>query len=194
MKEVKSEIVERLRAEMAAIGQRQALSQLLGDLTVAGGLWRFFSPHKASRWNSPEVWRHSWSSLPADLYFFGEDLWGNQLTLKPGSESVWLWNHENGELVDLLLDPVTLLETVIQSGIEWIDFYTPEMLTVGRAKLLDVPEDCHLHWTQPLILGGTVNNANTSVVEGAMHLRGHGDLSAQLNGLPLGTQVVVKQK
>jgi hypothetical protein len=191
MSELLVSLIERLKGELPK-GALEALPRLVGGSTAAGRLWRFFSPQTVARWNTPETWRGAWPGLSPELFFFGEDIFGNQLTLKPGNENVWLWNHENGELVDLLLDPATLLETVIESGVDWIDFYSPQMLAVGRAKLLDVPENCHLHWTQPLILGGAVSATNTSIVENAMHLRGHGALWAQLHRLPPGTEVVIK--
>lgn len=187
-------IVQTLRRELAVMQPREVLPRELGGGSVAGGLWRFFSQEDVTVWNSSESWRGAWPGLSAELFFFGEDLWGNQLTLKPRSENVWLWNHENGEMVDLMLDPATLLETVMQSGIDWIDFYTPQMLAVGRSRLLDVPEKCHLHWTQPLIMGGSVATANTSVVSSATHLKGHGALWAQLSGLPTGAEIIIKPK
>lgn len=193
MSELLASSIERLKSELPK-GAIEVLPRLLGNSAAAGGLWRFFSSQKAASWNAPRTWRSIWPGLSPELFFFGEDIFGNQLTLQPSTESVGLWNHENGELVDLLLDPATFLETVVQSGVDWIDFYSPQMLSVGRAKLLDVPENCHLHWTQPLILGGSVSAANASVVEKVMHLRGHCELWARLHGLPPGTEVVIKPK
>jgi hypothetical protein len=194
VKELGHNIIECLRRELLQKRAHEPLPEVLGGGTVAGGLWRFFTAEDAAKWNSPALWRGAWPFLLPELFFFGEDLWGNQLTLRPGSENVWLWNHENGELEDLLLDPTTLLEAVIQSGLDWIDFYSPHLLAVGRAKLLDVPENCHLHWVQPLIMGGAINVTNTSAVESAMHLRGHGKLWTQLRELPPGTEVAIKPK
>lgn len=193
MSELPNSSIERLRNELPK-GVAEALAQVVGGCTAAGGLWRFFKPGAVMLWNSPQAWRSTWPGLSPGLFFFGEDVFGNQLALKQGSENVCLWNHENGELIDLLLDPATLLETVIQSGVDWIDFYATKMLVVGRVKLLDVPENCHLHWTQPLILGGPMTTENTSVVESGVHLRGHGSLWAQLHGLPPGTELVIKPK
>jgi hypothetical protein len=174
-----------------------ALPKTVGGCSVAGGFWRFFSERYPEtggifRWNSTEFWRQAWPGLSSDLFFFGEDIFGNQLTLVPDRENVFLWNHENQDLADLLLDPATLFETVLQSGVHWIDFYTSEMLAIGRARLLDVPENCHLHWTQPLILAGAVAMANTSVLEAVSHLKFHGELWVKLRDLPPGTEVIIK--
>lgn len=176
-----------------------ALPKTVGGCGVGGGFWRFFSEDFPTaggvlRWNSAALWRQAWHGLSPQLFFFGEDIFGNQLTLVPGHENVFLWNHENSELVDLLLDPATLLETVLQSGLGWIDFYVPEMLAIGQAKLLDVPETCHLHWTQPLILNGPITLANTSVLEAISHLKFHAQLWIQLRELPPGTEINIKRK
>jgi len=175
-----------------------ALPKTVGDRTAGGGIWRLFSEQYPAggilAWNSADVWRLSWPDLPSSLLFVGEDIFGNQLTCASGCENVFLWNHENGNLTDLSLDPATLLETVLQAGLDWIDFYTPEMLAVARTRLLDVPENCHLHWTQPLILGGRVSTKNTSVLETVSHMKFHAALWAKLRDLPPGTEIVAKPK
>lgn len=191
MHELTASVIPKLRESLPK-SAKDALPRIVGGSTAGGGIWRLFSPQKSESWNSAILWRDAWPGLLPDLFFFGEDIFGNQLTLHSTSENVWLWNHEDGNLVDLLLDAATLLETVLQSGLDWIDFYSPQMLSVGRSKLLDVPDNCHLHWMQPLILGGKMTTANASMVESVMHLRGHGRLWAQIRGLPQGTEVIFK--
>src|SRR5260370_26311239 len=112
MSELRISVIERLTSELAK-GAIEALPRLVGGSTASGGLWRFFSPQTVASWNTPGTWRSTWPGLSPELFFFGEDIFGNQLTLKPGNENVWLWNHENGELVDLIFDPATQLDTAI---------------------------------------------------------------------------------
>jgi hypothetical protein len=174
----------------------ETLPKYVGDRQLGDGFWRFFSPAYptggVTSWNAASTWKQAWS-MPEDAVFaFGEDLFGNQLVIPRESDSAAVWNHESGELVDLLLPPLELLETCIDSGLDWIDFYTPAVLEVGRVRRGDVPEDSHLHWTTPLILGGVVVPSNTSVVERRAHLLGHADLWRQLAGLDPGTAVVIK--
>jgi hypothetical protein len=192
MSEVLPDCAELLKRELPTGDPQEVLPRVLGGRTTAGGLWRFFSSKEIAWWNAHATWRNTWPALSSDLFFFGEDIFGNQLTSIPGKESVWLWNHENSDLSDLLLDAATLVETVGQSEVDWIDFYSPQMLAVGRSRLAEVPENCHLHWTQPLILGGAVVATNTTVVERMMHLQGHGSLWRKLHGLPPGTEIIIK--
>jgi hypothetical protein len=189
----------RLRDELRmSIPMAEALSKSVGETQVMDGVWRFFSTHYpkggVNEWNSSAEWKREWEFSPTLYHAFGEDLFGNQLILRSNFENVYLWNHEDGSVVDLLLDPATLLEAVAQSGINWIDFYNDGSLKIAQARLMDVPAECHLHWTTPLILGGKVNVENTTVVERSMHLVGHAKLWRQLRGCSPGTIIIPTRK
>jgi hypothetical protein len=188
----------RLRQLSEAIPLSAALASALADTQIANGLWRFFSKHYptggVAKWNEGAIWKEAWSLHTNQIYAFGEDILGNQLIVQPGEANTFLWNHENGEIVDLLLDPVTLIETVAESGLGWIDFYNNGSLQIAERKLPDTPLECHQHWTTPLILGGQINEMNISIVERAMHLIGHAKLWKQLQGCDPGTSVIVNNK
>lgn len=199
MKSVSTQDCLQLRRELSnAIPLVDALSKNIGEAQIAGGLWRFFSARYPNggvgEWNLSPTWKREWELPPTLFHAFGEDLFGNQLVVRPGVESVDLWNHENGSVVDLLLDPATLLETIVQSGLDWIDFYNDGSLKIAERRLMDVPSECHLHWTTPLILGGQVSTDNTSVVERSMHLVGHAKLWRQLRGCDPGTVIIPTRK
>ena len=152
----------------------------VGNTVASEGLWRFFSdtfpPRGVHWWNNSSGWKEHWKPfLPAGLFSFGEDIFGNQLVIIPNQANVFLWNHEDGGFADLLLAPAELLSTVAESGIDWIDFYGNGSLEVARSYRR-IPDDSHLHWTTPLILGGTVGLENLSVVERERHLVGHAKL------------------
>ena len=174
-----------------------ALPAYVGNAVAGGGPWRFFSHTFPSRgvrwWNESSAWKEHWKSLlPAKLFSFGEDVFGNQLVIVPGEENVFLWSHEDGVIVDLLLAPVELLSTVAESGIDWIDSYGNGSLEVAR-DYGKIPDDSHLHWTTPLVLGGSVSLDNVSVVERERHLVGHAKLWFQARGLEPGATVAVGQ-
>jgi hypothetical protein len=199
LKKISSEDAAALNADAANGLNSEVLSRVLGGKTTADGIWRFFSdiypePGGVTYWNSLQLWRDSWPSLRAEVSFWGEDIFGNQLAMIPQKQAVWLWNHENGEMVDLLLDPLNLLKAIVGHGLGWIDFYAQGVLEVASLKAPDVPDEYHLHWTQPLILGGTTVIGNTSLVERVAHLRGHGKLWKQIQQLPPGSDIVVKRQ
>jgi hypothetical protein len=185
MRNLSEQDCQRLRQELSeSLPLPDALPRAIGETQVGGGLWRFFSSDYpaggVNAWNLHSVWKREWELEPGRFFAFGEDLFGNQLIVQPTVENTGLWNHENGDTVDLLLDPVTLLETVVQSGLDWIDFYSDGALKVAERRLMDIPAESHLHWTTPLILGGQVRVENTSVVDRTMHLVGHAKLWRQL--------------
>jgi hypothetical protein len=199
MRNLSSEDCIQLRSELSRTTPlAEALVTCVGGTQVAGGLWRFFSAYHpkdgVTDWNSSAAWKREWGFAPSLFHAFGEDLFGNQLILRPGFENVHLWNHEDGSVADLLLDAATLLEAVVQGSLDWIDFYNDGSLTIAQTRLKDVPAECHLHWTTPLILGGNVGVENTTVVERSMHLVGHAKLWMQVRGCDPSTIVVSARK
>lgn len=199
MTNLSSEHCIQLRNELSrTIPLAEALATSVGGTQVAGGLWRFFSAHYpkggVAEWNSSAEWKREWGFASSLFHTFGEDLFGNQVILRPGFENVHLWNHEDGSVADLLLDAATLLESVVQGGLDWIDFYNDGSLVIAQTRLKDVSTECHLHWTTPLILGGNVGVENTTVVERSIHLVGHAKLWMQVRGYDPGTIVVPARK
>lgn len=171
-----------------------AFPQAVGGTCVCDDIWRFFSDSwpqgGIAEWNSGSSWKSHWQPvLPSGLFSFGEDVFGNQLVFVNRFDNAVLWNHENGECFDLLVAPCELLRTALESGIDWIDFYSDGSLSVAR-RYGAVPLDMHLHWTTPLVLGGQVSLNNLSLVQREPHLVGHAKLWSQLGGLPPGTTVV----
>lgn len=197
MKNLTRENCECLRRELSLGSEAEALLKCVPDTQVADGLWRLFSstfPVGGVReWNSCCKWKTEWGLQSIPIYAFGEDIFGNQLVLQPNVENVKLWNHETGNLEDMLLDLPNLLETVCESGIDWIDFYADGSLKIAERRKADVPLECHLHWTTPLMLGGGITIENTSIVERTMHLVGHAKLWRQIKNVPLGTTIVPKK-
>lgn len=187
----------RLVEEGMAAGTRleTILPASIGNTVAAEGLWRFFSdifpPQGVQWWNSLSSWKEHWKPfMPEELFSFGEDIFGNQLVIMSQQANVFLWNHEDGGLFDLLLEPAELLSTVVESGIDWIDFYGKGSLEVARSHQ-GIPDDSHLHWTTPLILGGGVGLENLTVVDRERHLVGHAKLWMQVRGLEPGSTVII---
>lgn len=171
-----------------------AFAQSIGGTFLCNGMWRFFSDSwprgGITGWNVGSSWKCGWQPfLPSGLFSFGEDVFGNQLVLVSGYDKAFLWNHENGQRNDLFVKPSELLKIALDSGVDWVDFYSDGSLAVA-SDYGAVPLDMHLHWTTPLILGGEVSRANLCLVERESHLVGHAKLWAQVAGLPPGTTVI----
>lgn len=185
------------RAVTSGVAEIEAVSLFVGGGCLSDGLWRVFgrsypAPGGLAEWNAPGAWKAEWGLHPEAFHAFAEDLFGNQLVHLNGTDISHMWSHESGDYSELYVSPLVLLETAFQDGIDWVDFYPPGALDVARARVSEVPDDCHLHWTTPLILGGSVSLANTSVVERRAHLVGHAALWREIAHLEPGTAVIVK--
>jgi len=185
-----------LRAALGrGLGLRAALAESVGGTTTASGVWRFFSDSIPAggvlKWNASGGWRAAWGLADNQLYAFGEDVFGNQLMLVDDPAASLIWNHETGGLSELAFGPIDLLEIVAESGLEWLGYYQDGELAVAGQKAGSVSIEEHLHWTQPLVLGGVARVENTSLVDRHDHLIGHAELWCQVEDLPLGSSVVL---
>lgn len=176
----------------------EAIAGSIGDTHASEGLWRFYSanwPFGGVRtWNEVSQWKTMWRPfLPAGAFAFGEDVFGNQLMIVDGLETVQLLDHETAEFSDLYCEPDVLLRTVLQDGIDWIDQYGDGSLSIARL-FLPVSLSTHLHWVTPLMLGGDVSRENISIVDRESHLVGHAKLWSQLRDLPPGSAVDLRRQ
>ena len=168
-----------------------ALNSHTGGLEAAEGVWRFFSPsHPAvgvTRWN--EEWRSAWHVSAGSALSFGEDVFGNQLLITPARPTMQVCDHETGACHDLGLGVIDVLEAVVEHGLAWIDFYSSEVLSIGREFVPRPTWEQHLHWVHPLFLGGASTADNVRNVDRFDHLHGHAKLWKEVRELPPGTEL-----
>lgn len=187
--------IVRLNAALAGgASPREALPACIGGTVVCNGLWRFFSDSHpkcgVAHWNA--VWCAAWAFPKENAFTFGEDVFGNQLILTTNGTTAHVCDHENGSCCDLQLGVAYLLESVIQHGLSWIDFYSNGSLEVAKGFAGDVTWEQHLHWTHPLILGGAITSPNLSVVDRFAHLSGHAKLWKQVSEIDPGTEIRIQ--
>lgn len=184
-----------LRALVAGgVSFREAMPGSIGGAAIGDGLWRFFSDSHpqcgVDRWN--DEWCVAWALPKESVFAFGEDVFGNQLLLTAGGSTVHVCDHENGSCHDLELGAMDLLEASLQHGISWVDFYSNGSLEIAKGFLAGITWEQHLHWVQPLILGGAVATQNVSIVERLTHLSGHAKLWKQISEMPPGTEIHIQ--
>lgn len=197
MRQLSQSDIDKLVGLVGSHSIEWALSQSIGGAAIDSQIWRFFSSDYpaggGNKWNLDAEWKRAWNIEPKAFYAFGEDIFGNQLVIVPGKTEAGIWDHETGEIFGLLLGPTELVECCFQNGIGWIDFYPDGVLEIARKRSVDVPEDCHLHWTVPLFLGGSLTTENTTVVNRDLHLVGHARLYRQIEPSDRGTIIIAKQ-
>lgn len=171
---------------------RQIVPAFIGGTVVCGGFWRFFSSDHPNggidHWN--EQWCNAWALPQRNIFAFGEDVFGNQLILTNKELNVYVCDHENGSCHDLELGVADLLEAVLQHGLSWIDFYSNGSLEIAMKFIATLSWEQHLHWTQPLVLGGSATAQNVSIVDRFTHLTGHIKLWKQISGESPGTEII----
>jgi hypothetical protein len=176
-------------------GVAAALRKLGASDLLLASAWRIFSADfpaggGVDAWNT-RPWREVWLGLP-ELHVFGEDLFGNLLATLPGKEATYLIDHECGELHDLQLDPMTLIEVCATEGAGWLDFYSGDALRIAASEGIELSPESHLHWVTPLILGGTPERSNVVALPREQHMLGHAELWRQIRDLPPGARVIVR--
>lgn len=187
--------VARLEAMLSqGVAGREAIPVSVGGVTLENGLWRVFSEAcpkcGVSRWN--KEWCAAWGIPEENAFTFGEDAFGNQLILTANGNTAHICDHEDGSCFDLELGVVDLLESIVQHGLSWIDFYSNGSLDVAQERVAGLTWEQHLHWTQPLILGGAIAPSNVSVVDRFAHLAGHAQLWRQISGVDPGTEIRIE--
>jgi hypothetical protein len=104
--------------------------------------------------------------------------------------NVILWNHEDASATATGFDLVTVLDTSLDYGLGWLDFYSDGSYLLAKDRQGELLIGSHWHWTQPLILGGPVTAKNMTAVERVQHLIGHAQLWLQVRGIPPGGRFV----
>jgi hypothetical protein len=175
----------------------EVVPSILDHITLDHGFWRFFGssndsdPYSHAAWNAPDLWKHAWQGL-ASRTFWGEDLFGNQILLD-NQANVFLWDHENASISQTDLDLLTILETSLQHGLGWLDFYADGSHALVKNRQAELPIDSHWHWIDPKILGGPITLANLSPILRVQHMTAHGQIWMQLREIPPGTQIVINR-
>lgn len=83
-----------------------------GDVDIAGDDWILFPVRDSSdrkrlarSANNIETETRSaigWPRFPAGAFAIGSNGSGNLLVILPGSEAIWLWDHETGQTAEVL--------------------------------------------------------------------------------------------
>ncbi len=173
---------------------REAVPASLGGTILGDGCWRLFSNRHpecgVALWN--EEWCAAWGIPKTNVFTFGEDVFWNQIIVTADENTVYVCDHENGSCFDLQLGVVDVLESVLQHGLSWIDFYSNGSLEVAKGLMAEIAWEQQLHWVQPLILGGVVKSSNVTKVGRSAHLSGHVQLWKQVAGLAPGTEIRIQ--
>lgn len=139
------------------------------------------------RWNSPGLWRHEYKALLEGHFFFAEDVFGGQFSIR--DDQVWMVDPETGEASGISGS----LEGWAQKLLEDHRVLTGWPLAhEWQMKHGPIPTGKRLMPGRLFVLGGEFEVANLAAVDAiqAMQLRGY--IAAQLAGAPDKTKVRLK--
>lgn len=175
---------------------RRFYGQSNGGLTK-GGYFHFFGTggpawHDVVAWNAPDIWKSSYEIDLSNLFFFSEDVFGNQFgfDLSSESENVFLFWVDDGRL-----------EHFAESVEEFLNYTVYGVETFREMKQLyeRFPESRggsklplqHLSYKIPILLGGQSDSPlNLEYSDPIQHLRLLGQIVTQCKKLGHGTKVV----
>ncbi len=142
------------------------------------------APMSLEIWNSPELWRHEYGTIAEGLFFFAEDVFGNQFCFREGSVS--LFDAETGDA-----------EEVAKSLAEWAERILSEAdVLTGHAFLRrweatngPLKRGARLVPRIPFVLGGAYDLPNLVQMRAVDGMRFRGNLARQIRDLPDGSQI-----
>lgn len=139
------------------------------------------------KWNSPELWRHEYKALLEGHFFFAEDVFGGQFSIR--DNQVWMVDPETGYASAIanslegwaqkLLEDDRVL-TGWPLGHEWQMKHGP--IPIGRRLMPG----------RLFVLGGEFEVGNLAAVDAIEAMLLRGTIAVQLDGVPEKTQVRLK--
>jgi hypothetical protein len=136
-------------------------------------------------WNRPDGWRSHYGAIARGMFFFAEDVFGNQFALS--DDAVLLFDAETGEVENLGADIASWADAILADAQVLTGYPLAHAWQVAAGRPIS-PSSCLVPKT-PFVLGGaySLDNLFEMPTERAMRLRG--DLATQLYELPDGATI-----
>jgi hypothetical protein len=139
------------------------------------------------RWNSAELWRDTYGDLAEGYLFFGEDVFGNQFCLK--QDGIGSFDAETAEVTHLANNLSDWAKLVLKQ----YELHTGYPLA-HRWQLANRPlqPEERLIPRMPFVTGGPYDIENLHAIDSVKGMRGRGKLAVQIQSLPDGAQLQLK--
>lgn len=138
-------------------------------------------------WNLPDAWIEFYGDLAEGLFFFAEDIFGNQFAID--RELVVLFEAETGDR-----EPIARsLDDWAQEVLSDAPSLTGRSLASAWADVNgSLSPEMHLVPVTPFVVGGAYDIANLRPIDAVKSMRFRGDIATQIRDLPDGTQISLK--
>jgi hypothetical protein len=138
-------------------------------------------------WNSNALWRHEFGDLAADHFFFAEDAFGFQFTIK--NDRIWSFDPETAHAEELAADLEGWASTILDDPA----YYTGCVLAnEWQQKNGPLSPGKRLAPKMPFVAGGEFSVGNLALVDSVELMRFRGSLANQIKDLPDGTAIQFK--
>ena len=135
-------------------------------------------------WNASKGWRESYKYLTNGMYFFAEDLFGNQYAFK--DDKIIFFDADNGEIKECAENFDSWCSLILED----YDYMTGWSLGhEWQIKNRPLKRGERLFPKIPFVAGGEYGVDNLWVGESVDVMRLRGEIALQLNNLPDGTTV-----
>lgn len=176
------------------------MPQLVSLLAACDGFYAFESalhvfPSKSTpiersvvEWNEPDLWRHAFSELTGEWWFFAEDAFGGQFAI--GSDAaVSVFDPETGEFASVASDVEGWAQAVLDGYRMLTGWPVAHDWQVANGGLRP---GRRLTPKVPFVLGGEYSVDNLYDADTVSALLYRGDIAAQMRHLPDGTMVKLR--
>ena len=137
-----------------------------------------------SRWNAFDLWRHEYGDLAENIFFFAEDVFGDQFCLH--ENQTCSFDAETGELKPLC----STFEEWSKQILEEYEVLTGYPLSHDwQIRHGALPSGKRLMPKIPFVLGGEYAVDNLYALASVSGMKSRGNLARQIRNLPDGTQI-----
>jgi hypothetical protein len=170
---------------------RELLSLHDGLIALDGGLRCFGITDRLlpslSNWNRPDGWRSAYHDLAKGLFFFAEDIFGNQFALEDGR--IVRFHAETGDREFMADSFEEWLGTLLADPDEELSLW---LLREWKAPGNVVRPNEHLCPKSPFVTGGAFEPANLYVLDRTESMTFKGDFAWQVRNVPTGRKIRIK--
>lgn len=139
------------------------------------------------QWNADTLWKNEYGSLAQGMFFFAEDIFGNQFALH--NSWVFFFDAETGQ-TEKIADSVGEWAEMILSDYEQLTSYP--VAHWWQKQHGPINPGSRLMLKRPLALGGDYALENVFEIDRVEGMRTRGHIARQLKNLPDGTQIQFK--
>ena len=142
-------------------------------------------------WNSETLWRSAYSGLTDSLYFFAEDIFGDQFCLSKNQSAIYRFDAERGE-TEKMAGSIHQWASIILSDYEFETGWPLAKSWQEKNGALQL--GARLQPKIPFVYGGEYSIDNLWAGDAVKGMLFKGEIALKIRNLPPGTQIGLEVK